>query len=87
MDFGGCHGFQYKFALVERQQAEKQEIVQLERKCVVAMDEASARILSGAELDWQAELRGSAFVLRNIAASENHCGCGASFDLQSREAE
>ncbi len=87
VEFGGCHGFQYKFDLIPRLEVKEVEIVQLKNACSVVLDEASARILTGAELDWQAEIRGSAFVLRNIAHSENHCGCGASFDLQTRASE
>jgi|SRR5271165_4606114 len=73
---GGCSGFQYGFAFEEAAGAED---TVLEKHGVrVLIDPVSLQYLAGAEVDFQENLDGSRFVIRNPNAKRT-CGCGSSF--------
>ncbi len=82
---GGCSGFQYGFtfdettkpddSVVEKTVAEpKQAIVRL------LIDPLSLAYLTNAEIDYEEDLTGSRFIIRNPNASTT-CGCGSSFSV------
>jgi iron-sulfur cluster insertion protein len=75
---GGCSGFQYGFAFDENQ-AEDDTVVE---KCGVSLlvDPMSFQYLMGAEIDYQENLDGARFVIKNPNATST-CGCGSSFSM------
>lgn len=75
---GGCSGFQYKFGIETSLGADD---VRIERDGVtVLVDQVSAPLLAGSELDFVTELMGQSFQIRNPNATAS-CGCGTSFSL------
>jgi iron-sulfur cluster insertion protein len=73
---GGCSGFQYGFAFEE---AAGTEDLAMEKHGVrVLIDPVSLQYLNGAEVDFQDDLDGSRFVIKNPNAKST-CGCGSSF--------
>jgi iron-sulfur cluster assembly accessory protein len=75
---GGCSGFQYRFELDQRAQAD--DLVIERAGARVLVDPASLDLLAGAELDYTDELMGSHFAVRNPNAT-SACGCGTSFSV------
>ncbi len=75
---GGCAGFQYGFAFDDEQ---KDDDVRVERGAVrVVVDAMSLQYLMGAEIDYEDNLEGARFVIRNPNA-QSSCGCGSSFSV------
>ena len=75
---GGCSGFQYGFAFEEAAGADDTIV---ERDGVVLLvDPMSFQYLAGAEIDYQEDLEGARFVIRNPNATTT-CGCGSSFSV------
>ena len=75
---GGCSGFQYGFALDDKQMDDDHV---LERDGVtVLIDDMSWEFVVGSELHFAEELIGSYFVMRNPNAAST-CGCGTSFSI------
>ena len=75
---GGCSGFQYGFAFEEATGADD---TVLEKNGVrVLIDPVSLQYLGGAEVDFQDDLDGSRFVIKNPNAKST-CGCGSSFSM------
>ncbi|MCY4450502.1 MAG: iron-sulfur cluster insertion protein ErpA [Immundisolibacterales bacterium] len=75
---GGCSGFQYGFDLERDTEADDYVI---ERDGVrLLVDPLSYQYIVGSEIDYQEDLQGSQFVVRNPNASTT-CGCGLSFAL------
>jgi len=75
---GGCSGFQYGFDL---EQATEDDDYIIERDGVrIVVDPLSYQYIMGSEIDYQENLQGSQFVVRNPNASTT-CGCGLSFSL------
>ena len=75
---GGCSGFQYGFDLEEASEADDYII---ERDGVrLVVDPLSYQYIVGSEIDYQEDLQGSQFVVRNPNASTT-CGCGLSFSI------
>jgi iron-sulfur cluster insertion protein len=75
---GGCSGFQYGFAFEESGNAE--DLVIHKQGVRVLVDPVSLQYLAGAEVDFQDNLDGSRFVIRNPNAKSS-CGCGSSFSM------
>ncbi|GGG51162.1 heme biosynthesis protein HemY [Caldovatus sediminis] len=75
---GGCSGFQYTFELEDAPQPD--DLVVEAGPARVFVDPVSLDLLAGSELDWQEELIGAHFAVRNPQATSG-CGCGASFSL------
>jgi len=71
---GGCSGFKYNFS-VDRK-IEKDDIVF--NKTVI--DTSSLEIINGSVVDYQKEMIGSSFVIKNPQAASS-CGCGLSFSV------
>ena len=75
---GGCSGFQYGFAFDDEQ---KEDDLTVERGAIkVVVDAMSLQYLMGAEIDYEDNLEGARFVIRNPNASST-CGCGSSFSV------
>ena len=71
---GGCSGFQYDFSFDS-----KQEDNDLRHENII-IDEKSADLLKGSEVDYVEELIGENFKISN-PQSKSSCGCGVSFSL------
>ena len=75
---GGCSGFQYGFTFDETEEYGDTKI----ENCGVTLmvDPLSVQYLAGAEIDYNEDLQGAQFVIRNPNASST-CGCGSSFSV------
>ncbi len=71
---GGCSGFKYNFSFDDK--IEKDDIVF--NKTVI--DNSSLEIINGSIVDYQKEMIGSSFVIKNPQAASS-CGCGLSFSV------
>jgi len=73
---GGCAGFQYGFTFDE---AINEDDTTMEKNGVTLLiDAMSYQYLVGAEIDYQENIEGAQFVIKNPNASTT-CGCGSSF--------
>jgi iron-sulfur cluster insertion protein len=73
---GGCSGFQYGFTFDE---AVNEDDTTLQKDNVTLLiDPMSLQYLMGAEIDYQENVEGAQFVIKNPNASST-CGCGSSF--------
>ena len=75
---GGCSGFQYRFDL-ERDLESDDYVVERDGVRLV-VDPLSYQYIMGSEIDYQEDLQGSQFVVRNPNATTT-CGCGLSFSI------
>ena len=71
---GGCSGFKYNFSFDGK--IEKDDIIF--NKTVI--DNNSLEIINGSIVDYQKEMIGSSFVIKNPQAASS-CGCGLSFSV------
>jgi iron-sulfur cluster insertion protein len=75
---GGCSGFQYGFALDDKD--EMGDILIEKEGVPVVVDSMSLMYVLGSELDFVEDLTGSYFRVKNPNAS-SACGCGSSFAI------
>jgi iron-sulfur cluster insertion protein len=73
---GGCSGFQYGFTFEESANDDDMRVQKNDVTLIV--DPMSFQYLMGAEIDFQDDLQGARFVIKNPNASTT-CGCGSSF--------
>ena len=73
---GGCSGFQYGFTFEER--AEDDDLTVAKAGVTLLIDPMSYQYLVGAEIDYQENVEGAQFVIKNPNATST-CGCGSSF--------
>ena len=71
---GGCSGFQYDFSFEDKK--ENDDIVFNN----ILIDENSANLLKGSQVDYITEIIGSSFKITN-PQSKSSCGCGESFSV------
>ena len=71
---GRCSGFQYDFSFDNKQ--DKNDL----KFNNILIDEKSAELLKGSEVDFVSELIGDSFKVSN-PQSKSSCGCGISFSL------
>ena len=73
---GGCSGFQYGFTFDEDAGDDDTRL----EKCGVTLliDPMSLQYLAGSEIDYQQNVEGEQFVIKNPNAKST-CGCGSSF--------
>lgn len=84
VDSGGCSGFEYKFELVNRAAIDPVEDRIVERNgAAIVVDRLSLDFISGATIDFQAELIKSAFRVVDNPRAAKGCSCGVSFSLKS----
>lgn len=73
---GGCSGFQYGFTFDEEA---GDDDTRLEKGGVTLLiDPMSLQYLAGAQIDYQCNVEGEQFVIKNPNAIST-CGCGSSF--------
>lgn len=75
---GGCSGFQYGFAFDDEVRDDDLRITR--GPVTVVVDAMSLQYLAGAEIDYEDDLQGARFVIRNPNAAST-CGCGSSFSV------
>jgi len=75
---GGCSGMQYGFAFDEQQNEDDFEIPLDGFK--VLIDSMSMQYLNDAVIDYNDDLMGSSFTIKNPNA-QTTCGCGSSFSM------
>ena len=73
---GGCSGFQYGFTFDEV--INEDDTVMNKNGVQLLVDPMSFQYLAGAEIDYQENLDGAQFVIKNPNATTT-CGCGSSF--------
>ena len=73
---GGCSGFQYGFTFEEVINEDDTQVVK--DSVTLLVDPMSLQYLNGAEMDYQANVQGSRFVIKNPDA-QTTCGYGESF--------
>ena len=76
---GGCSGFQYGFTFDEDLNEDDFEF-SLNDQYKFVVDSMSMTYIQGAVIDFQDDLSGSQFVIKNPNA-ESTCGCGSSFSI------
>jgi iron-sulfur cluster insertion protein len=74
---GGCSGLQYKFGYDDQELNSDDQLFPADEKWVVT-DAMSLPFLNGATLDYEKDLMGSRFAIKNPNALSG-CGCGVSF--------
>jgi iron-sulfur cluster insertion protein len=75
---GGCSGFQYGFSFDE---VAGDDDTAVERDGITLLvDSLSFQYLAGAEIDYQEDLSGARFLIKNPNAAST-CGCGNSFNV------
>ena len=75
---GGCSGFQYTFTLDSEKTGDDETYTQSNAEVVV--DNVSLSLLNGAIIDFEDEMAGSKFIVKNPNATTS-CGCGNSFSI------
>ncbi len=73
---GGCAGFQYGFSF-DKSKDESDTMVE-KNGVKLVIDPMSIQYLLGAEIDFQEDLQGARFVIKNPNANTT-CSCGSSF--------
>ena len=73
---GGCSGFQYGFTFEEAINEDDTQVIK--DSVILLVDPMSLQYLTGAEIDYQDNVQGSQFVIKNPNATTT-CGCGSSF--------
>ena len=73
---GGCSGFQYGFTFDEEVNEDDAQVDKNGVKLLI--DAMSYQYLVGAEIDYQENVEGARFVIKNPNATST-CGCGSSF--------
>ncbi|HXQ93418.1 MAG TPA: iron-sulfur cluster assembly accessory protein [Nitrososphaerales archaeon] len=74
---GGCSGYQY--GMVLERSAKNDDISWSENGINVYIDNQSAKLMEGAEIDFVETVQGSGFKISNPNAVSS-CGCGNSFE-------
>jgi iron-sulfur cluster insertion protein len=77
---GGCSGFKYQFEFDAKQNP--WDLVFEQDGATVLVDDLSIGMIKDAELDFEKDLSGARFVIKNPNASSG-CGCGVSFALKA----
>lgn len=75
---GGCSGFQYGFTFDES--INEDDTIVEKNGVKLLIDPMSFQYLIGAEIDYQENLQGAQFVIKNPGAAST-CGCGSSFSV------
>ncbi len=75
---GGCSGFQYGFTFDDS--ANDDDMVMEKNGVQLLVDSMSFQYLMGAEIDYQENIQGAQFVIKNPSASST-CGCGSPFSI------
>ncbi|BFZ64206.1 hypothetical protein YB2330_005345 [Saitoella coloradoensis] len=89
VESGGCHGFSYNLSLIDPKSdpidPEEDSIMSKDGVSVV-VDEVSLGLISGSKVEYEQELIGSEFKVKDIPGAASECGCGVSFNLDFSKA-
>lgn len=78
---GGCSGLKYGFTFDEEIREDDEVISQsIPQEVQLVVDSLSLTYLAGAEIDYQEDIEGARFVIRN-PNGKTTCGCGSSFSV------
>lgn len=89
---GGCSGFQYGFSFDEEIQPDDTVVTKVidsspaQDSVQLLVDPLSLQYLAHAEIDYQEDIEGERFIIRNPNAKTT-CGCGSSFTIDEKPAE
>ncbi len=75
---GGCSGFKYGFTFDEEVKPDDVKVLNEVHQVTLLVDALSLQYLMGAEIDYQQDIQGEQFIIRNPNATTT-CGCGSSF--------
>ncbi len=85
---GGCSGLQYGFTFDNDVTPEDFTVTKALEKTIgelqaidLVVDSVSYQYLVGAEIDYEANINGEQFIIRNPNAATT-CGCGSSFSVE-----
>ncbi|HKT14757.1 MAG TPA: iron-sulfur cluster insertion protein ErpA [Allosphingosinicella sp.] len=78
VDGGGCAGFQYRFGLADRIEAD--DLATVIDGVTLVVDEMSLDLVRGGAVDYVESLGGASFQVTNPNATSG-CGCGSSFSI------
>jgi iron-sulfur cluster insertion protein len=82
---GGCSGYKYGFTFDEQVASDdaviSQSVASQTTTVSLLVDAISFQYLTGAEIDYQQNLEGEQFIIRNPNAKTT-CGCGSSFTME-----
>ena len=73
---GGCSGFKYGFTFDEL--INEDDTVMEKNGVKLLVDPMSFQYLAGSEIDYQENIQGAQFIIKNPGATST-CGCGSSF--------
>mgnify|MGYP006449685805 CR=1 FL=1 len=76
---GGCSGFQYKYNFVSDKVTDEDLYIEQDNAKVI-IDLISLDLIKGSMLDFNEDLNGSYFQMKNPIAASG-CGCGNSFSV------
>lgn len=76
---GGCSGFQYKYEFVTDKVSDDDLYIEQDGARVL-IDSVSLELVKGSTLDFNEDLNGSFFQIKNPVAASG-CGCGNSFSV------
>ena len=76
---GGCSGFQYKYEFVTDKVSDNDLYIEQDGARVL-IDSVSLELVKGSTLDFNEDLNGSFFQIKNPVAASG-CGCGNSFSV------
>ncbi len=80
VDGGGCQGFEYQLSFTDQPEEDDVFVEDTDHNVGVVTDPVSMGFLAGATVDFENELIGSKFVVKNPNATSS-CGCGTSFNV------
>ncbi len=78
VDGGGCAGFQYRFGLADKVEAD--DAATTRDGVTLVVDEVSLDLVRGSAVDFVESLGGASFQVTNPNAASG-CGCGTSFSI------
>ncbi|XP_058834392.1 iron-sulfur cluster assembly 2 homolog, mitochondrial [Topomyia yanbarensis] len=77
---GGCSGFQYKFDIDDKLEAD--DLIYGSNSARVVIDSSSIEYVDGSTIDFHTELIRSGFRIIQNPKAEQGCSCGASFSIK-----
>ncbi len=78
VDGGGCAGFQYRFGLADKIEAD--DAATTRDGVTLVIDQVSLDLVRGSAVDFVESLGGASFQVTNPNAASG-CGCGTSFSI------
>lgn len=76
---GGCNGFQSKFQVISKDEINDNDNVIVKNDQQFIIDKLSAKLVNGSTIDFEEDLAGAEFIVKNNPNANSKCGCGSSF--------